>query len=206
LTASLAFLLTGALLGLSGGLAPGPLLTLVANETLRHGARAGIGVALAPLLTDLPIVLITVGLLQPLAGQDGPLAVIQLGGGLYLAWLGWQGVRFRGAELQLTDPTDSLWRGVIANFLNPSPYLFWLTVGAPTVLAAWRESGLAAVAFVAAFYALLVGSKAALAIALDRARAVLRSRGYVNLMRGLGWALLAYALWFLCQGGWQLSS
>ena len=65
MTASLAFLLTGALLGLSGGLAPGPLLTLVANETLRHGARAGIGVALAPLLTDLPIVLITVGLLQP---------------------------------------------------------------------------------------------------------------------------------------------
>lgn len=59
------FLLSGILLGLSGGLAPGPLLTLVASETLRHGARAGVRVALAPLLTDLPIVLATVSLLRP---------------------------------------------------------------------------------------------------------------------------------------------
>jgi len=41
------FLSAGFLLGLSGGLAPGPLLTLVASETLRHGVRVGIGAALA---------------------------------------------------------------------------------------------------------------------------------------------------------------
>ena len=133
------FLFSGMLLGLSGGLAPGPLLTLVASETLRHGARAGVRVALAPLLTDLPIILATVLLLRPLVDQSLPLALIHLGGGLYLAWLGFQGVRFRGAELEPTDPAGSLRRGVIANFLNPSPYLFWLAVGAPTVLAAWRE-------------------------------------------------------------------
>ena len=57
------FLSAGLLLGLSGGLAPGPLLTLVASETLRHGARAGISVALAPLLTDAPIILATLWLL-----------------------------------------------------------------------------------------------------------------------------------------------
>lgn len=205
MSAPLVFLVTGALLGLSGGLAPGPLLTLVASETLRHGARAGIGVALAPLLTDLPIVLATVGLLWPLADQGAPLALIQLGGGVYLAWLGWQGVRFRGAELQLTDPADSLWRGVIANFLNPSPYLFWLAVGAPTVLAAWSAGWPAVFAFVASFYAVLVGSKILLALVLDRARAALHSRGYVLVMRGLGGVLLVYALWFLYQGGRWLS-
>ena len=199
-----AFLLSGILLGLSGGLSPGPLLTLVASETLRHGARAGIGVALAPLLTDLPIVLATVLLLRPLTNQTLPLALINLGGGLYLAWLGVQGVRFRGAELKPTDPAGSLRRGVIANFLNPSPYLFWLAVGAPTVLAAWREGWPAAAAFVVAFYALLVGSKVLLALALGRARHLLRSGGYIILMRGLGLLLLAYALLFLREGGRSL--
>ncbi len=198
-----AFLLAGILLGLSGGLAPGPLLTLVASETLRHGVRAGVWVALAPLLTDLPIILGTVLLLRPLADQSLPLALIHLGGGLYLAWLGRQGVHFRGAELEPTDPAGSLRRGVITNFLNPSPYLFWLAVGTPTVLEAWQHGWPAAVAFVAVFYALLVGSKVLLAVALGRARPVLRSRGYIVLMRGLGLLLLAYALLFLHQS-WRL--
>ncbi|MFO1422806.1 MAG: LysE family transporter [Candidatus Competibacteraceae bacterium] len=195
------FLLSGILLGLSGGLAPGPLLTLVASETLRHGARAGVRVALAPLLTDPPIILATVLLLRPLTDQAAPLALLHLGGGLYLAWLGFQGVRFQGAELEPTAPTGSLWRGIIANFLNPNPYLFWLAVGAPTVLAAWREGWLTATAFVVAFYALLVGSKVLLAVALGRARRLLRSGGYIVLMRGLGLLLLAYALLFLRAGG-----
>jgi threonine/homoserine/homoserine lactone efflux protein len=197
----IAFLLSGILLGLSGGLMPGPLLALVASETLRHGARAGIGVALAPLLTDLPIILATVLLLRPLTDQTVPLALIHLGGGLYLAWLGLQGMRFRGVELEPTAPAGSLRRGAIANFLNPSPYLFWLAVGAPTVLAAWRQGWPAVVAFVVAFYGLLVGSKVLLALALGRARHLLRSGGYIALMRGLGLLLLAYALLFLRESG-----
>ena len=199
-----AFLLSGILLGLSGGLSPGPLLALVASETVRHGARAGIGVALAPLLTDLPIILATVLLLRPLTDQTLPLALIHLGGGLYLAWLGLQGVRFRGAELEPTEPAGSLRRGVIADFLNPSPYLFWLAVGAPTVLTAWREGWLAAAIFIVAFYVLLVGSKVLLALALGRARHLLRSGGYLILMRSLGLALLGYALLFLYEGGRRL--
>ncbi len=130
-----------------------------------------------------------------------PLALIHLGGGLYLAWLGFQSLRFRGAELEPTDPAGSLRRGVIANFLNPSPYLFWLAVGAPTVLAAWREGWSVAAGFVVAFYALLVGSKVLLAMALGRARHLLRSGGYIVLMRGLGLLLLAYALLFLRESG-----
>ncbi len=197
------FLVAGVLLGLSGGLAPGPLLALVASETLRHGVQAGVRVALAPLLTDLPIILAAILLLRPLADQNLPLASIHFAGGVYLAWLGFQGLRFRGAELAPTHPTDSLRRGVIANFLTPSPYLFWLTGGAPTVLDAWGHGWPAAAAFVAAFYALLVGSKMLLALALGRARPILRDRNYIALMRGLGALLLVYAGLFL-RDGWRL--
>jgi len=199
--ALLPFLSAGLLLGLSSGLAPGPLLTLVAGETLRHGLRAGIGVALAPLLTDAPIVLATFMLLRPLSDRALPLALLHLAGGLYLAWLALESLRFRGVEPLTTIAAGSLWRGVIANILNPSPYLFWLAVGAPTLLAAWRQGWPAAAAFIGAFYALLVGTKVLLALLLARVRGTLRSRSYIGLMRALGLLLLVYALLLLGEGG-----
>ena len=52
-----ASLLTGVIFGLSAGFAPGPLLTLVITQTLKHNIKEGVKVALAPLLTDLPIIL-----------------------------------------------------------------------------------------------------------------------------------------------------
>ena len=199
--ALLPFLAAGLLLGLSSGLAPGPLLTLVAAETVRHGLRAGIGVALAPLLTDAPIVLATFMLLRPLSDRALPLALLHLVGGLYLAWLALASLRFRSAEPLATVAAGSLWRGVIANILNPSPYLFWLAVGAPTLLAAWRQGWPAVAAFIGAFYALLVGTKVLLALLLARVRGTLRSRSYIGLMRALGLLLLVYALLLLGEGG-----
>ncbi|MGB2681816.1 MAG: LysE family translocator, partial [Candidatus Competibacter sp.] len=73
-----AFVLSGLMLGLSGGLSPGPLLALVASESLRHGVGAGIKIALAPLLTDLPIILATLLVLEPLSDQRLPLALVHL--------------------------------------------------------------------------------------------------------------------------------
>lgn len=195
------FLLAGALLGLSGGLSPGPLLALVVSETLQDGARGGIRVALAPLLTDAPIILLTIGLLLPLTNRDLPLALINISGGVYLVWLGIKNLRFQGAQLTAVHRANSLHRGVIANFLNPSPYLFWLAIGAPTVLDAWRHSGLAVIAFIVAFYVLLVGSKVVLAVAVSYVRLALYSRGYILLMRGLGLLLIGYGGMLLVEGG-----
>lgn len=53
------FLSAGTLLGLAAGFAPGPLLVLVISETLRHNIKAGIKVSIAPLITDVPIILIS---------------------------------------------------------------------------------------------------------------------------------------------------
>ena len=47
-------------LGFGAGISPGPLLTLVLTSTLQRGFGAGLRVALAPLLTDAPIVILAV--------------------------------------------------------------------------------------------------------------------------------------------------
>ena len=51
------YLSAGAALGLSAGLSPGPLLALTVSQAIAHGAREGMKVAFAPLLTDPPVIL-----------------------------------------------------------------------------------------------------------------------------------------------------
>ncbi len=60
-------LLVGAMFGLSAGFAPGPLLTLVVTQTLQYSVREGIRVSMAPLITDVPIILISFFILSRLA-------------------------------------------------------------------------------------------------------------------------------------------
>ncbi len=57
-------LLSGIGLGLSAGISPGPILTLAISYTLQHGLKEGIKIAIVPLITDLPIIAITLGLLS----------------------------------------------------------------------------------------------------------------------------------------------
>jgi len=54
MTSELSFMISGIVFGLSGGLTPGPLFTLVVSETLKHGVKEGIKVSVVPLFSDLP--------------------------------------------------------------------------------------------------------------------------------------------------------
>ncbi len=137
MTRDVTFLLSGIAFGLSAGLSPGPLLTLVISETLKHGIHNGIKVAVAPLLTDLPIVAMAVFLLSHLADVKPLIGAISLVGAVFLLYLGYESLVFKGVELD-TAPVrpKSFQKGIAANFLNPSPYLFWMSIGGPMMVKA----------------------------------------------------------------------
>jgi threonine/homoserine/homoserine lactone efflux protein len=188
------YLSMGVIFGLSAGLAPGPLFTLVLAQSLRYGFRAGAMVSLSPLVTDLPIVAASLLLVSRLAGSRLALGLISLAGALFLVYLGYEtfsSVMDSGASAQ-TD-AQPLRTGVITNFLNPHPYLFWMTVGSPAVMRAWSDGPARVVAFVAGFYLCLVGSKVFLAALTDRGRRLLEGNAYRLCMRGLGVLLWACA-------------
>jgi threonine/homoserine/homoserine lactone efflux protein len=204
------FLALGTLFGLSAGFAPGPLLALVVSETLGHGVRAGLKVALAPLVTDVPIVVVSLLFLAKLSDFDAALGGISMVGGCAVCYLAYETLRTRpmpedGWEIR----SSSLHRGILVNALSPHPYLFWLSVGGPTVMKAQQQTTLAAVAFVASFYILLVGSKIFVALVTARSRAFLAGRAYVFIMRVLGVLLFAFAITLFCDGfellGWRMN-
>lgn len=198
MTAALA---SGILLGLSSGLAPGVLLALVLTQTLRHGAREGCKVALAPLGSDLLIVLLALVFAAKVSAIRPVLGVISIAGGayvLYLAWDSFQPVRMDAAAL---DVEPRSWRkGVLANLLNPNPWLFWFTVGAATLNKTMAESWLAAAVFLVSFYALLVGGKMVVAVLAARSRGLLAGRAYHRVMQTLGALLVVFALVFFRDG------
>jgi threonine/homoserine/homoserine lactone efflux protein len=199
----LATWVTGTLLGLSAGLAPGPLLALVIAETLRHDIRAGIKVAVAPVITDLPIIVLTVLVLSRLSRSDTLLGVISIAGGILILYLGCQGLRLKGVEIEpAVAKPRSLLKGIAVNAVNPHPYLFWLSVGAPLVVRAWGRSHFEAALFLFSFYGLLVGSKIALALVVEKSKFFLTGKLYRGIMRILGALLLVFAI-FLFHDGLQ---
>jgi threonine/homoserine/homoserine lactone efflux protein len=197
-------LAAAAAFGLSGGLSPGPLLALVVGETLARGRRAGLAVAAAPLLTDGPIIAAAIFLLGRIENSEPALGIVSLAGGAVLASFGIAG--FRGNDPEIKEDAaalrvwGSLGKGVAVNLFNPSPYLFWLTVGTPLLLRANDSSRWTAVAFLVVFYLGLVGSKALLAVLVARSRNVLRGRGYLWANRILSAVLLVYAGIFIREG------
>ncbi len=191
----------GTVLGLAAGFSPGPLTVLVISETLSYGLRAGVKVSLAPLLTDLPIIALAALFLGRLSTYPAAFGAIALLGGGFLLHLGLGSLRQREIAIQTVGTARrSLLRGVTANFLNPNPYVFWIGVGTPILLAATNRSWMHAAAFMSAFFICIVGSKLLLARIVDRSRAFLSSSAYLWIMRCLGILLLAYALVFFKDG------
>jgi threonine/homoserine/homoserine lactone efflux protein len=200
----MAYLIYGVTLGLGAGISPGPLTALVIAASLRSGLAGGLRVAVAPLLTDLPIV--TLALVVTNRLPSGVLRWVGVAGALLVAWLGMELLRSaRSAQLpqpgvQQTNPDAELLRGVLVNFANPHPYLFWGTIGAPALLEAWAASPWRAAAFLVGFYSLLVGTKIGLTWGVTRAHGLLTARGYRIALALAGGSMLALAVSLLWQG------
>jgi len=194
----------GVSLGIGAGMTPGPLLGLVITETLRKGWRAGVSVALAPLVGDIFVIACCLILLAQLPSVV--FAMLSVGGGLYVLFLGWE--TFQTLPIA-TVPTaeqagnvlHSLRRGLTVNLLNPHPYLFWLTVGGPLVMQSYTQSAFGAiVAFLGGFYGCLVGSKMLLALLVHSGRARLHSRGYRLTLQISGGLLLVLGGMLVWEG------
>ena len=182
-------------MGLSAGFAPGPLLTLVISETLQHDIKSGVKVALAPIITDLPIIIFTLLILAKLTNFHNILGIISLIGGFFILFMGCESIRTKGIELNLQEPKPkSLTKGILANALNPHPYLFWFSVGAPIMTKAMRQDIIAPLAFISCFYVFLVGSKILTALLVGRSKSFLRGNVYIYTMRFLGLVLCILAV------------
>jgi threonine/homoserine/homoserine lactone efflux protein len=109
------------------------MLTLVLTQTLKYNRSEGIKVAITPLITDLPIILMTSLVFYKLSRFNTILGVIALAGGGFPARLGCGCIRIRELSFDLQQPkSESIKKGMAVKFLyngieylipafNPSP-------------------------------------------------------------------------------------
>jgi threonine/homoserine/homoserine lactone efflux protein len=201
MASSFTIIFMGAFFGFTAGISPGPLLTLVITQTLRHNRKEGIKIALAPLITDMPIILITYFIFSTLSQFDIILSVISISGGIFFTYLGYESFKSNGLDLELLKANpDSLRKGITANLLNPHPYVFWMTIGIPTAFKAYEINLPTALLYFLLFYTMLIGSKVSIAIIVEKSKSFLNNRAFIFTMQILATALFAFAILFFYNG------
>ncbi len=191
----------GAVLGLSAGISPGPLLALVISQTLQHGTQEGVRTAAAPLLTDVPVICLGLILFSSLGDPDLVLGIVSFIGSVFVGYLGVTSLRQQPIEFDLVQEAPrSYLKGVLTNALSPHPYLFWFSVGVPTILKANNLSLLSALGFIVMFFVCIVGVKVIIALSVGRSRHFLTGAKYLWTMKCLGGLLIGFALILLYDG------
>ena len=191
----------GTLFGLSGGFSPGPLLVLVISETLRHGLRVGIMVTITPLLTDFPVMLVAILLLNQLTHFDLLLGGISLTGAVFLLRIGWLSLKTAPiipGEGEVRP--HSIGTRMMTNYLNPSMYLFWFTVGAPFLVRSSRTDFWPGIVFTLSFYVSIIGAKSLVALGISRSSRLTEGIWYPRIMKLLGIFLMGFSLVFVKDG------
>ena len=194
-------LIVGFLLGAPAGFSPGSMLILIISETLRHGVRAGAKVAFIPLITDVPLLIFSGFFFSKLSYIEPLISLLSLFGSVFLFYLGIKSFRIANSEFQNFSNRKLLLKElIIVNFLNPNPYLFWFTVGAPLMVRSFDKSLFSGISFLFGFYLGLVGSKFILALLTGKSRNFLQGFWYKLIMQFLGLSLIGFSIFLLIEG------
>jgi threonine/homoserine/homoserine lactone efflux protein len=193
--------IAGILLGIYAGLSPGPMLLLVVSQTIKHEFKEGLKVAFTPLISDIPIIIISLIIISYLEGYKSILGIIFIFGGFYLLYLAYESFKFKplDVDVELNKP-KSLRKGVTLNLLNPSPYIFWITIGSPIIIPAYMINPIAPLEFIISFYIFLVGVKICVAYVTGKSREFIKGKNYLHIMNILGIFISIFGIIYLYTG------
>jgi threonine/homoserine/homoserine lactone efflux protein len=194
--------------GFAAAVQPGPFQTYIISQTLSRGWRRTLPAALAPLLSDGPIIALVLLVLSQVPDSlrrllyvVGGLFILYLARNVFVAW------RDFGAQAPPTAPAPgqrSLLRAALMNVLGPGPYVYWSLVTGPILLTGWRQTPANGIGFLVGFYVAMVGSLGGLILLFGTAR---RIGPKVNraLLGVSAVALVCFGLYqlWLGLGGWR---
>jgi threonine/homoserine/homoserine lactone efflux protein len=155
------FLTQGIVFGLYAAFLPGPMQAFLLSQILRAGWKRTLPLALVPLASDGPVMISLFFLLSQLPVWFTN--VLRIIGGIFILYLAWDAYKTSRKKVDISVdsvppnlPQASFIKGVTMNLLNPNVYIFWATIGVPTILTGWQISPWHGISFALGFYATMI--------------------------------------------------
>jgi threonine/homoserine/homoserine lactone efflux protein len=149
------YLIQGIGFGFAAAAQPGPLQTYLITQAITKGWKKSLLNAFAPLISDGPIIVLCLFVLNriPVQFQN----ILYLAGGGFVLYLAY-GTYKSWINFDATIPSEesgshqSLFKAAMVNVLGPGAYIFWSLVTGPILLSGWRATPLFGMAFLFGFY------------------------------------------------------
>ncbi|HEY5729725.1 MAG TPA: LysE family transporter [Anaerolineales bacterium] len=194
-----AYIVLGIGYGFAAAAQPGPFQTYLISQSLARGWKRTLIAALAPLVSDGPIIALCLFVLSqiPIWFQRflyiaGGLFVLYLAFGAYKSWRSFDS-NIPSIE---SEARQSVLKAAAMNMLSPGPYIFWSLVTGPILLKGWRETPMNGIGLLLGFYTTITLGLSAIIVVFGVARQL--GPGFNRILLGVS------AIALFCFGLYQL--
>jgi threonine/homoserine/homoserine lactone efflux protein len=169
------YLIFGITYAFAAAIQPGPFQAFIISKTLENGWKRTLPAAFAPVLSDGPIIILVLLILNNI--PPAFLKYLQIGGGLFLLYLAYGSLRsfLNFDKLKKTEEnkiSSTLFKAVLVNVLNPAPYIGWSLIMGPMFIKGYREAAVNGIALIAGFYVTIVLSQMGIILLFGLARSL----------------------------------
>lgn len=167
------YLIFGITYAFAAAIQPGPFQTFIISQTLKNGWKRTLPAAFAPLISDGPIIVLVLFILNNI--PLWLLKFLQIGGGLLLLYLAYDSFKsFLNFEKPLKSDNNenerTLLKAVMVNVINPAPYIGWSLIMGPLFIKGYSEASINGIALIVSFYVTMVLSQMGTILLFDLAR------------------------------------
>lgn len=205
----IAIFTTSLMVGFSGAMMPGPLLTVVISESARWGFIRGLLLVLGHAVAELFIVVALSRGLNKLLKRNLVAGLIGVVGGAFLLWMGYSIAEsaWRGTlSLNLASGREGGVRlgpivtGILVSVSNPYWLLWWATVGASYVLLSLKHGPLGLGGFYIGHISSDLSWYSLVAFVVSSGKEILSQSIYRGVLLVCSLFLIALSLYFIYSG------
>lgn len=199
---------TAWLVGFSGAMMPGPLLTVTISESVRRGAKSGPLLMVGHSLLELSLVIaLVLGLKRFLVNQMFE-TVVSILGGLFLLWMGYsmlKDVKQGSVSLDISVKKQSrvigpVIAGILVSLSNPFWAIWWATIGLSYITKAWAYGLTGLAVFYTGHILADFTWYGAVSLAIAKGRRIMSERLYRGIIAVCGIFLIGLAVLFIKNG------
>lgn len=194
-----AFGMLSFVIGLTGAVAPGPMLVATINASVRDGWRSGPVIVAGHMALEAVLFALVVLGFAAIAIQY--VSLVAVAGGIALVIFGVLSIKGAYAEQSCygndLPQCSPLIAGVLTSASNPYFWIWWLTIGSSFILSGYQAGLIMAATFMGGHWMADLGYFTLVAAATERGRTLLSEKGYRMVLSATGLFLISFGLYYL---------